>query len=317
MISHGLVAFTTLTLLSCGGLSHAQESTELVSINGPTVPESQSLNRPSQITLCPGSAISLGQHHTAELLPECHALMWDAERNEYWVHNQPIDQIEAEEILRIYTNNAQALGLRDVFGERSAHLTPPRIIIDGVCPVPELSPCELIAQTAPDEFMCADSDGDGTPNSPERCAHHLAYSQAFRALWDAVMAHVDRSTGAMPEMGLRPSPQLRVRLGEALVTGPLSVEVVHDVARRHLNQIQFCYEQELLTRPDLTGRVYIDFTISSTGSVARVAIARTSLAIPRLEQCMVSAIVHWPFRPPTDAGTVRVLIPFFFETPTS
>ena len=58
-----------------------------------------------------------------------------------------------------------------------------------------------------------------------------------------------------------------IRTGEADVRGSLSREVIRRVIRRHINEVRFCYEQELAQRPDLAGRVTVSFIISATGSV--------------------------------------------------
>ncbi len=59
----------------------------------------------------------------------------------------------------------------------------------------------------------------------------------------------------------------RIRSGAADVRGSLSKEVIRRVIRRHINEVRFCYEQELNQRPDLEGRVTVSFIISPTGAV--------------------------------------------------
>ena len=46
----------------------------------------------------------------------------------------------------------------------------------------------------------------------------------------------------------------QIRSGAADVRGSLSKEVIRRVIRRHINEVRFCYEQELNSRPDLEGR---------------------------------------------------------------
>ena len=56
-----------------------------------------------------------------------------------------------------------------------------------------------------------------------------------------------------------------IRSGKADVRGSLSKEVIRRIIHRHINEVRFCYEQELNQRPDLQGRVSIKFIISPTG----------------------------------------------------
>ncbi|MGE0784566.1 MAG: TonB family protein [Sandaracinaceae bacterium] len=105
----------------------------------------------------------------------------------------------------------------------------------------------------------------------------------------------------------------RVRTGEADVRGALSREVIRRIIRRHINEVRFCYEQELNQRPDLAGRVSIAFIISPTGSVQSSSVASSTLGDARVEQCIAQAVQRWQFPQPDGGGIVGVNYPFVLD----
>ncbi len=106
----------------------------------------------------------------------------------------------------------------------------------------------------------------------------------------------------------------RVRTGNADVRGSLSREVIRRVIQRHINEVRFCYEQELNQSPDLMGRVMISFIISPSGAVQSAAVGQSSLGNARVEGCMVQAVRRWMFPAPDGGGVVGVNYPFMLET---
>jgi MYXO-CTERM domain-containing protein len=99
----------------------------------------------------------------------------------------------------------------------------------------------------------------------------------------------------------------RLRVGEGTTARP---DVVTRVVRRHLNEVRFCYEQELAQRPDLAGRVETSFIVSATGSVQTASVASTTLNNPRVESCTIAAIRRWTFPAPEGGGVMGVQISF-------
>ena len=55
--------------------------------------------------------------------------------------------------------------------------------------------------------------------------------------------------------------------GIANVRGSLDKEIIRRIIRRHVNEVRYCYEQELTKKPDLGGRVMVQFTIAASGQV--------------------------------------------------
>ena len=105
----------------------------------------------------------------------------------------------------------------------------------------------------------------------------------------------------------------RIRSGNADVRGSLSKEVIRRVIRRHINEVKFCYEQELNARPDLQGRVSVRFIISPTGAVQTAMVANSSLGNQRVENCIAQAVRRWTFPAPDGGGIVIVTYPFVLQ----
>jgi TonB family protein len=101
----------------------------------------------------------------------------------------------------------------------------------------------------------------------------------------------------------------RVRVTRAEVRGGLSPDVIRRVVRRHLNEVRFCYEQQLARVPDLAGRVTVQFLIAPSGAVQSSALRSSDLGSARVEQCVVQAVRRWTF-PRPDGGVVGVSYPF-------
>jgi TonB family protein len=105
----------------------------------------------------------------------------------------------------------------------------------------------------------------------------------------------------------------RIRSGTADVRGSLSKEVIRRIIGRHVNEVRFCYEQELNARPDLQGRVAVKFIISPTGAVQTAAVASSTLGNAKAEQCIAQAVQRWTFPSPEGGGIVVVTYPFVLE----
>jgi len=105
-----------------------------------------------------------------------------------------------------------------------------------------------------------------------------------------------------------------VRAGTADVHGALSAEVIRRTIRRHVNEVRFCYEQELGSRPDLAGRVTVSFIIGQSGAVQSSAMRDTTLNDARVESCIVQAVHRWTFPAPDGGGVVGVNYPFVLDS---
>lgn len=98
--------------------------------------------------------------------------------------------------------------------------------------------------------------------------------------------------------------------GQANVRGSLDKEIIRRIIRRHINEVKYCYEQELVKRPELGGRILVQFVISPMGAVTSSVLQNSTLGNARVENCVVQAVRRWEFPKPLGGGIVIVSYPF-------
>jgi len=98
--------------------------------------------------------------------------------------------------------------------------------------------------------------------------------------------------------------------GQANVRGNLDKEIIRRIIRRHLNEVKYCYEQELAHRPGLGGRVMVQFTIAASGQVIASTLQNSTVGDSRVEACTVQAVRRWEFPKPLGGQMVIVSYPF-------
>jgi TonB family protein len=98
--------------------------------------------------------------------------------------------------------------------------------------------------------------------------------------------------------------------GQLKVDGSLNKEIVKRIIRRHLNEVKYCYEQEVPKKPDLGGRIMVQFTIAASGQVTASDLENSTLGNERVENCTLQAVRRWEFPKPLGGGTVTVSSPF-------
>jgi TonB family protein len=113
----------------------------------------------------------------------------------------------------------------------------------------------------------------------------------------------------------KPRPPVPEMLtGKPIVTGALDMETVRRIVRQHNNETKYCYEKQLITRPDLAGRVTVKFTIGGSGAVIAAAVQESTVEDRTLEGCLMDRIRRWGFPEPRGGGVVVVTYPFVFRT---
>ena len=98
--------------------------------------------------------------------------------------------------------------------------------------------------------------------------------------------------------------------GVANVRGQLDKEIIRRIIRRHINEVKYCYEQELTKQPGLGGRIMVQFTIAASGQVIASVLQNSTLGNGRVENCTVQAVRRWEFPAPLGGGLVIVSYPF-------
>ena len=98
--------------------------------------------------------------------------------------------------------------------------------------------------------------------------------------------------------------------GTANVRGSLDKEIIRRIIRRHINEVKFCYEQELTKKPQLGGRIMVQFTIAASGQVIASVLQNSTMGNAKVENCTVQAVRRWEFPKPLGGGIVIVSYPF-------
>ena len=86
-------------------------------------------------------------------------------------------------------------------------------------------------------------------------------------------------------------------------------EGVQRVVRAHTGAVKYCYEKELVRKPDLAGKVTTHFVIDKNGVVTEATITDSTLGDAAVEECVLRQIRSWHF----PAKATSVTYPFRFE----
>jgi glyoxylase-like metal-dependent hydrolase (beta-lactamase superfamily II) len=96
------------------------------------------------------------------------------------------------------------------------------------------------------------------------------------------------------------------------VAGSMDKEIIRKIIRQHTADVQACFEAELDKKPDLFGRIMVQFTIAAPGNVIASALQSSTMGNPRVADCTVKAVRRWEFPKPLGGGIVIVSYPFVF-----
>lgn len=115
------------------------------------------------------------------------------------------------------------------------------------------------------------------------------------------------------DFGLAPSKGRAIKNPaeqEVVILGGLDPDIIAEIIKRYLPQIQNCYEQQLTLKPNLKGKVTMSFIIGPNGTVKKATIAETTLHDTATEKCITDRVMTWVFPKPKGGGTVGVKYPF-------
>ena len=115
--------------------------------------------------------------------------------------------------------------------------------------------------------------------------------------------------------GLGHRTQVKIRamtLGTATVRGSLDKDIIRRVVRLHMNEVKYCYDQELVRKAGIEGRLSVQFVISPFGQVLTSVMQSSTMGNVHVEKCVVDAGKRWEFPKPTGGGIAIVSYPFNF-----
>jgi TonB family protein len=94
--------------------------------------------------------------------------------------------------------------------------------------------------------------------------------------------------------------------------GSLDKEIIRRVVHLHMNEVKYCYDQELVPKAGLEGRLSVQFVISPVGQVLTSVVQSSTLGNVYVEKCVTDAVKRWPFPKPREGGIAIVSYPFNF-----
>jgi hypothetical protein len=98
--------------------------------------------------------------------------------------------------------------------------------------------------------------------------------------------------------------------------GGLSKEEIQRVITAVMSQIKYCYDRELVSGPNLEGKLAVFFQIQGDGTVSTTTIATNTFPSPQNEKmasCVTGIISKLKFPSPKGGGVVNVTYPFNFS----
>jgi hypothetical protein len=104
--------------------------------------------------------------------------------------------------------------------------------------------------------------------------------------------------------------EVRVETHDTKIQGGLDRDIVRRIIRQHLNEVKYCYEQELVRKPSLGGRIAVQFAIGPNGKVMTSAMQSSTMGNAPVENCIVQAVRRWDFPTPSGGGMTIVSYPF-------
>lgn len=105
--------------------------------------------------------------------------------------------------------------------------------------------------------------------------------------------------------------RVRSQAPQSRGTGTLDESNLRDVLRRRQRDIQRCYERALAQNPELRGRITVQFTVGTDGSVSDARLPENGLN-DDVGNCILGRVRRWRFEPPSG-GTVTVRRPYLLE----
>jgi outer membrane biosynthesis protein TonB len=113
-------------------------------------------------------------------------------------------------------------------------------------------------------------------------------------------------------LGRGPTGQVRAQVtskpNTMKVEGHLDRGEIQRVINSHIHELQGCYERQLISSPNLSGKVTFEWVIGTGGTVTSVKIKTSTLSSNEATSCMQAAIRRWQF-PSPSGGAVTVIYP--------
>ncbi len=108
--------------------------------------------------------------------------------------------------------------------------------------------------------------------------------------------------------------KLKITTDPGSITGNLTKEQIQRVVNKHLMEVRYCYEKELMRKPELAGSITVKWKINPQGEVTDASIDGGTLKDNAVHSCLVQRIKKWRFPEPLGGGFALVIFPFNFHS---
>lgn len=115
-------------------------------------------------------------------------------------------------------------------------------------------------------------------------------------------------------IGTKGSVDIDVGGQEAEFVGTIDREAIRKRIQENRNAIRSCYERSLQRKPDLYGKLVLEWDIEEKGKVGRAVVKSNSLGDDEVAQCILNRIRSLRFPDPPADTTARVSYPFVFSS---
>jgi TonB family protein len=129
---------------------------------------------------------------------------------------------------------------------------------------------------------------------------------------DRQLAATSRAPKAMSSQTFRTDTGLEAEVSGAAEEPSRSFQAIAATVKQYQSGIKYVYNRELLSNPNLGGKMLVAFVIQPDGSVDSVEVRQSTLNWPALDEAVRKRMQHWKF-PRSPGGPVRVVFPFVFH----
>ncbi len=95
--------------------------------------------------------------------------------------------------------------------------------------------------------------------------------------------------------------------------GNIDKEAVAKAINAHLAEVSSCYERALLKEPGLSGKIILEWQITTSGTVGYAKTKSSSMRSAAVESCIINSLKSWHFPAAKGAGVV-ITYPFMFNS---
>lgn len=115
-------------------------------------------------------------------------------------------------------------------------------------------------------------------------------------------------------IGNKGSVDIDVGGQEAEFSGTIDREAIRRIIQANKNSIRSCYERSLQRKPDLYGKLILEWDIGERGRVERTSVKSNTLGDDQVASCIMARIRELKFPEPPADQIGRVTFPFVFSS---